>query len=185
MTSTLTRSTIVAATVVTAANGSLLDRALVATPAWNYLGTQAWADYSRRADLGAGDIVYPVEGILAWILILGAAASYVRFDRTAAPKAALPFTLAVLGALGWIGTTIKAAPIMQSLSDVGNDPVALSNAFHAFTLWGVYVRDGFTGLAFLAGIWAIIEVFRAHPNPTSIPSAREDTDQERPRITEP
>jgi hypothetical protein len=160
MASTLTRSLVVAATVVTAANGSLLDRALIATPAWNYLGVQAWAAYSRHADLGVGNIVYPVEGILAWVLILAAAASYFSFDRAVIPKAALPIVLTVLGALGWIGTTVKAAPVMQSVARLGDDPLALRSAYHEFTLWGVYVRDGFTGLAFLAAIWSIIEVFR-------------------------
>ncbi|MCX5247128.1 hypothetical protein OG895_18170 [Streptomyces sp. NBC_00201] len=139
----------------------MLDRALIATPAWNDLGVQAWAAYSRHADLGTGNIVYPIEGILTWIVIFAMAASYLRSDRTVARKAARPVSLAAVGALGWIGTTIIAAPVMQSVRHLGSDPVALHHAFNVFTLWGVYVRDAFTGLTFLACIWTVIEVFRA------------------------
>jgi len=56
----ITLGLVVAATVIGGLFSSLLDRALVATPAWRHLGVQAWADYSRHADLASGKIVYPI-----------------------------------------------------------------------------------------------------------------------------
>ena len=60
----LTGGLIIAATVVVGLFASLLDRAFVATPAWRELGVQAWADYSRHADLHNGLVVYSVGGVL-------------------------------------------------------------------------------------------------------------------------
>ncbi|MGH3427080.1 MAG: hypothetical protein ACRD3Q_17305 [Terriglobales bacterium] len=150
----VTRGLLVAATVVGGLFGSLLDRALVATPAWRHLGVQTWADYSRHADLGPGNVVYPVGGALLWALILAAAVSY-RLDR-AAPRAAGPPTyLAALSAIGAIAATIIAAPIMQSVGDLGNDPAALQSAFDRFTLWGIYVRGAFFTSSFIFTVWAL------------------------------
>ncbi|MGH7748647.1 MAG: hypothetical protein ACREQ5_28390, partial [Candidatus Dormibacteria bacterium] len=154
---------LVGAVAATALFGSLLDRALVATPAWDRLGVQAWADFSRHADLGTGNVVYPVGGILCWVLILAAAVNYVVFDRTTPRTLAVPVTLAVLGAFGEIATTIKAAPVMQGVAHLGNDQAALRAAFEQFTLWGVYVRGGFFALALLGSIWALVEAFRVPP----------------------
>ena len=82
MRTSITFGLVVAATVVGGLFGSLLDRALVATPAWRHLGVQAWVDYSRHADLGPGKIAYPIGAILLWALIFAAAVSNNR-DRSA------------------------------------------------------------------------------------------------------
>ncbi len=134
--------------------GSLLDRALVATSAWRQLGVHAWADYSRRADLGPGDIFYPVGGILLWALIFAAAVSQ-RLDRSALRKAGLPIYLAALFSIGAIIATIVTAPVMQSVGSLGNDTVALQSVFGRFTLWGVYIRGVFFALSFLCTVWAL------------------------------
>ena len=156
---------VVAATVVGGLFGSLLDRALIATNAWRQLGVHAWADYSRHADLGPGDIVYPIGGILWWALIFAAAVSQ-RLDHRAPRKAGLPIYLATLFSIGAIIATIIAAPTMQSVGSLGNDPVALQSAFDRFTLWGVYIRGVFFALTFLCTVWALTVtsrgVARAH-----------------------
>ena len=146
---------VVAATVIGGLFGSLLDRALVATDAWRHLGVHAWADYSRLADLGPGDIVYPIGGILWWVLIFAAAVSQ-RLDRSAPRHAGLPIYLAALFAIGAIIATIIAAPTMQSVGSLGNDPFALQSAFDRFTLWGVYIRGAFFALSYLCTVWALI-----------------------------
>jgi hypothetical protein len=55
----VTRGLLIASTAVGGLMGSLLDRAVVATPAWRKLGPVAWAAYSRHADLGNGQIPVP------------------------------------------------------------------------------------------------------------------------------
>lgn len=154
MRSSVTLWLVVAATVVGGLFGSLLDRALVATTAWQHLGVHAWADYSSHADLGPGDIIYPIGGILWWALIFAAAVSQ-RLDHRAPRKAGLPIYLAALFSIGAIIATIIAAPTMQSVSSLGNNPVALQAAFDRFTLWGVYIRGAFFALTFLCTVWAV------------------------------
>ena len=43
--------------------GGNVDRALVAMPAWRHVGPVAWADFSRYADLGNGQILYPLMAV--------------------------------------------------------------------------------------------------------------------------
>jgi hypothetical protein len=45
---------------------------------------------------------------------------------------------------------------MQSVSSLGNDPVALQSGFDRFTLWGVYIRGVFFTLGFLCTVWALV-----------------------------
>ena len=62
--------------------GGVVDRAIVGGPAWQELGAQAWAQYSRLADLGAGLLAYPIEGIGSTLLSLAATIShYVESSR--------------------------------------------------------------------------------------------------------
>jgi hypothetical protein len=159
MRTSITRRLVVAATVVGGLFSSLLDRALVATPAWRQLGVQAWADYSRHADLGTGEIVYSIGGILLWALVFAAAVSH-RLDHSAPRAAGVPIYLAALCAIGAIITTIIAAPIMQSVGSLGNDSVALQSAFDRFTLWGIYIRGVFFTLSFLCTVWAVVVTSR-------------------------
>jgi hypothetical protein len=83
-----TRALIIGTVVVAAFGGALIDRAVVATPAWEQLGPAAWAAYSCHADLGNGLIAYPIYGIGLAVLAIAAAISY-RFDR-GAPRSASP-----------------------------------------------------------------------------------------------
>jgi hypothetical protein len=55
--------------------GTSVDRVIVGGPAWHELGAAAWLEYSRRADLGAGLVAYPIEGIGAALLAIAATVS--------------------------------------------------------------------------------------------------------------
>jgi hypothetical protein len=155
----LTGGLIVAAVLVIGLFASLLDRALVATPAWRELGVQAWADYSRHADLNHGMVIYPVGGILCVLLVFAAALAY-RLDRSAPRRAGPPLYLAALAALGAIVTTIVSAPAMLHLGQLSDtDTAALQHAFETFTLWGVYVRGVCFAAMFVCLVWALVTYF--------------------------
>jgi hypothetical protein len=55
--------------------GGVIDRIIVGAPAWHQLGAEAWLQYSRQADLRAGLLAYPIEGIGSTLLIIAAAVS--------------------------------------------------------------------------------------------------------------
>ena len=150
----ITRALVIATVVVAAFGASIVDRAIVATPAWRALGPAAWAAYSRHADLGNGVVVYAIYGVGLAVLTLAAAISY-RFDRATPRSAGPPIYLAALCAMGVIATTIKAAPIMLGVPDLGNDVAALQDAFDQFTFWGLYIRGALATVALLAGVWAL------------------------------
>jgi hypothetical protein len=161
----LTGGLIVAATVAVGLFDSLLDRAFVATPAWRELGVQAWADYSRHADLHNGLVVYSVGGILCWVLVFAAALTC-RLDRSAPRQARPPLYLAALAALGAIITTIVAAPTMMHVGQLSDtDTIALHNAFETFTVRGIYVRGVCFAAIFVCSVWALVTYFRYRPAP--------------------
>jgi hypothetical protein len=156
----VTAMLIIAATVVVGLFGSLLDRAVVATPAWRDLGVQAWADYSRHADLHNGLVVYSIGGISCWVLVFAAALAY-RLDRSAPRQAGLPIYLAAAGAVGAIVTTVVAAPAMMHVGQLSDtDIAALHDAFETFTLWGVYARGACFAAMFVCSLWALVTYFR-------------------------
>jgi hypothetical protein len=153
MTSTTTRNLLVAATLVGGLlAGANVDRALVAMPAWQQVGPEAWAAFSRHADLGNGLVLYPVEAIGGSLLTLGAALS-IRRDPTAPRSAVLPIYAASVLAIAGLALTLKAAPIMLSIKD-STDPQALHGAFEAFYFWGG-IRGVCQVLAFFALLRAV------------------------------
>ena len=163
-TTSVTRALVLAATVVSGLFFSL-DRALVVTPGWTHLSVQAWASFSRHADLGEGNIVYPLGGILTWALVFAAVISY-SLERSRPRAAGPPIYLAALAALGAIATTIIAAPVMQHVGHIpDSDLTALHHAFSVFTLWGVYVRSAFFTLIFLSSVWALAAISLHQPSP--------------------
>ena len=52
------------------------------------------------------------------------------------------------------------ATVMQDVSALGNDPIALQSAFDRFTLGGVYIRGVFFALSFLYTLWALVVTSR-------------------------
>lgn len=152
--------TVAAAIVNGLLAGGNVDRALVAMPAWREVGLSNWADFSRHADLGRGQIIYPVLAIGGTLLSLSAAVLFVcRYGR---PRGAL--WMIVAGAalmLVSLPISFKAAPFMLSLRHVGNaDTVALGRAFDGFEFWG-RGQGILHVLAFAANLAAMIALTRA------------------------
>jgi hypothetical protein len=138
--------------------GGVVDRMVVGGPAWQELGPQAWAQFSRLADLATGLVAYPIEGIGSTLLTLAATVSH-YVERRRAPSA----TMALYGAsavsvVGLLLTT-RAAPVMLSLPSLQTE-AAIRHAFDQFFLWGLYLRGTADVLAFIALIWALSSLDR-------------------------
>jgi hypothetical protein len=131
-----------------------LNRTLVEMPAWHHLGAGAWATFSRTADLGNGEILYPLVGIGGTVSILAAAIAF-RFSSRRPWSVALPLYVAALMAVGGLLITTKAAPIMLSLHRIGDDPAALRQAFEGFYRWDS-IRAVLGALGYCAEIWALV-----------------------------
>ena len=131
-----------------------LARTLVEMPAWRHLGAEAWAAFSRSADLGNGKIMYPLAGIGGTVLILAAATAF-RLSPRRPWSVAIPLYGAALMAICVMLTTTQAAPIMLSLYRIGDDPAALRQAFEGFYRWDS-IRAVFGALEGCAEIWALV-----------------------------
>jgi hypothetical protein len=154
MASARTRVLLAAATFLSGMlAGGAADRVIVGGPAWHALGAPAWAQYSRLADLGPGLITYPVEGIGSTLPIFATAISC-HFDRPAARAVSLPLYFAVVFSIIGLLLTVKAAPIMLSLT-ASQSPAAVERAFDEFYFWGLYLRGFVDVLAFAALVWAL------------------------------
>ena len=133
--------------------GTVVDRALVGGPAWHALGAQAWAEFSRRADLGTGLVAYPIEAVGTTLLLIAALMSsrlHAAATRTATASIAVALGLSLIGLL----ITVKAASIMLSLRTA--DPaVSAQQVFDQFFFWGLYLRGAVDVLTFGAAIWAL------------------------------
>lgn len=128
--------------------GGVIDRVIVGGPAWHELGAEAWAQYSRHADLGSGLVAYPIKGIGATLLIIAAAVScYLESIRQ--PGVTIPLYCAVAFSVAGLLLTIKAAPIMLGLPTL-QDAAAIERAFDEFFVWGLYLRGSVDTLAFCA-----------------------------------
>ena len=123
-------------------------------PAWRHLGAGAWAAFSRMADLGNGEILYPLVGIGGTVSILAAAIAF-RLSPRRPWSVALPLYVAALMAVGGLLITTQAAPIMLSLHRIGDDPAALRQAFEGFYRWDS-IRAVFGALGYCAEIWALV-----------------------------
>jgi hypothetical protein len=165
MASSVTISLVVAATAVSGLlAGTNIDRLFVQMPAWEQEGVLAWATYRRKADLGNGLVLYPLEAIGGALLTVCAAVAF-YFDRTAPRSAAVPIYAALVLVLGGLLATTQAAPYMLSLREIGNDPAGLQRAFDGFNRWGM-VRVVFQVLAFGANLWALVSVLKSKSSPT-------------------
>ena len=131
-----------------------LNRTLVEMPAWRHLGAQAWAAFSRSADLGNGTILYPLAGIGSVVLVLAAAIVF-RLGPRRPWSAAIPVYGAALMAICVMLTTTQAAPIMLSLHRIGDDPRALQQAFEGFYRWDS-IRAVIGMLEGFLEIWALV-----------------------------
>jgi len=154
--------TVAAAVVNGLLAGGNVDRALVAMPAWREVGLSHWADFSRHADLGRGQLIYPAMAIGGTLFSLSAAILFGWLHGR--PHGAL--WLVVAGATLMIVSlpiSFKAAPFMLSLRHINDsETVALSRAFDGFEFWGR--EQGILHvLAFGANLGAMIALTRAQP----------------------
>src|SRR5262245_35728298 len=130
-----TRLLLIAATVLAGLLAGVdFDRAFVAMPAWEKVGAVPWAEFSRRADLGNGLLLYPIEAIGSTLFALATAACS-RLDPRHVRRAALPLYAAALFAVAGLALTVIAAPIMLGIRDV-TDAATLDRALHGFRFWG-------------------------------------------------
>lgn len=158
MTSTLTRNIAVAASALGGIlAGANLDRSIVQMPAWQHVGAHAWAQYSRKADLGNGRLFYAPLAIGSTILTIAAAiASHTEKSDL---SARIPLNVAATLEVGGLLATIRAAPQMFSLRRIGDDPVALQQAHDKFLYWGS-IRSALQVLAFVAQLWALLRMIQ-------------------------
>lgn len=156
MSSLVTRSLVIGATILGGIiAGFSLNRMLVELPAWQHLGAEAWARYTRAADLSRGFAVYPTEGLAALILTLGAASS-LHFDPRVPRSAAWPLYLAAVTALlAFIVTRFLVAPnvlcLKKGIADVG----LLQQALVKTTQWW-FAKTILHILTFVCNIWALV-----------------------------
>jgi len=128
------------------------DRTLVAMPAWQTVGASAWATFSRQADLGNGLVLYPLEAIGAFLLLIAVSLS-LRLDGVPWSRIPLPLWIAI-GASG-VGLllTLVAAPIMFSIR-AATETALLQAALADFRFFGD-VRGAFQVLAFVFAVVAL------------------------------
>jgi hypothetical protein len=124
MPSARTRLLLAAATFVSGIlAGGVVDRVVVGGPAWHELGAEAWAAYSRHADLGNGLVAYPVEAIGGALLIVSAAVSN-YFDRGWLPDDGLSPLCGRIFAR-WLGAHCKSS---TNHAGAGRAPIAFRDA---------------------------------------------------------
>jgi hypothetical protein len=135
--------------------GGNVDRALIANPSWHQVGTVAWANFSRHADLGNGQLVYPIMAISGTILSILAAVLFILASRKSS-RAAIPILLAAGLMLASLPISFRAAPFMLSLRQINNDDMAaLARAFSGFEFWG-RLQGLLHAAAFCANIWSLV-----------------------------
>jgi hypothetical protein len=142
--------------------GGVVDRVVVGGSAWHELGAEAWAAYSRHADLGNGLVAYPIEAIGGTLLIIAAAVSNC-FDRSVNSAITTLLYCAVVFSLIGLALTAKAAPIMFGLA-VPQSVSATQHAFDEFFLWGLYLRGTTIVLTFIAVTWSLTRLNKSRGN---------------------
>jgi hypothetical protein len=170
MSSRLTRSLVVAATLATGflANG-LMHRGVIEMTAWQQTGPLAWAAFSRHADLAFPALfIYPLEAFSGAILSIAVVISF-RRDGSQPRSALVPVYGAALMTIGGLLATTQAAPIMMSVSHLGDNVAALQRALNGFQFWGD-VRGTFQLLAFVASVWSMAAILPTSKSAEDPPS---------------
>jgi hypothetical protein len=140
-----------------AANGLVagvsFEVAAVKLPARRRIGSVAYAQFARGADLGNGKVVYPALAIVTALLTF--AATLVAYLRLAGSAITLALGLASLGTVLHFAATAKAAPIMLSIgrAPLDEEPV-LRDKLDRFTRWHA-VRAALQFLTFIFALWAV------------------------------
>jgi hypothetical protein len=134
--------------------GLSLDRSFVALPAWRQVGVEAWAAFSRHADLGRGMLLYPVLGLGGPLLAMATAVAFIVESGPA--SAVIPVFGSVALSVGHVLATARAGPNMLRVRRT-NDGVELERAFTGFEHWQA-VRAVLQVLAFGSSTWALVAV---------------------------
>jgi hypothetical protein len=121
--------------------GVSLGRSVVELPAFARIGADAWAAYSREADLRNGRFWYPALAIGGTALTL-----------IAATRRRAMWPAAVLAAAGLLATA-KAGPNVLRISRE-RDARTVQTSFEAFRRWHG-VRAALQGVAFVASVVAL------------------------------
>ena len=155
--------TLLFVTIAALTNGLLaggnVDRLLVASPAWEQVGLNGWADFSRAADLGHGQIVYPLMALGSTVLAVLAAVPFV-WKRQFPRYTVVPVGLSAAFMIVALPFSLKAVPFMQSLRSIPDgDIAALAQAFAGAHFWGRF-QGYFHLAAFCSQLWAIAALAR-------------------------
>jgi hypothetical protein len=102
------------------AAGATADQAVKQLPARHRIGSLAYAQYARAADLGTGLVWYPPLGLGAAATTLAAATIGLRRHPSSTHRAAL--IAATVGTLAHIASTARAAPTLLTLRHGDLDP---------------------------------------------------------------
>ena len=139
--------------------GMAFDRSAVQFNAWWHVGATSWAAFTREADLGRGFILYPIIGIGALALCIGAAIAF-RLTRPAASSAAIPiYAAAVLSVAALIVTQQALAPHVLALRSINGDLAALQLTFEKVAKWWI-IKTVLHMMTFAANIWALAALDR-------------------------
>lgn len=156
----LTLILILAATVVTGLlAGMSLDKAAVQLPARHRMGIIAFAGFSRANDLGNGLIAYPMFGIAAALLTLGAGVA--AFASGTPLSQAWPIYVSASLALLHSAATARAAPNMLRLRRPTDEEAVLASTLDNFARWH-NVRAILQLLNFIALIAALVTYIGVH-----------------------
>ena len=135
--------------------GGNIDRYLVQVPGWRHLNILYWKEYSLHTDLGNGLLVYPIEAIGSFLLLI---ASSIIVLTSGLKSVTWPIYLATLFSAIGLVLTIFAAPIMLSLPTSANDPEIQQQLFNRFHFWGL-LRAIAQIISFGTCVWAMGKVF--------------------------
>ena len=134
--------------------GFSVNRLLVELPAWAVLGPEQWASFTRRADLGKGLVVYPIEGLAALVCSVGAAV-LAHLDRSE-QSALLPLHLAgVAAVIAFVVTRFLIAPEVLTLRGDLPNPSSIQNAFASIRSWW-QLKAGLHAITFACNIWGLM-----------------------------
>ena len=159
MVSFVTKGLMVGATLFTGIlAGVTANRASVQLPAWERIGLIPWANFTRAENFGVGAIFYPVLGLTALLLTLGAAIAFWRDPATSRSLGFPIYAAAVLAVVWAIVTRGVLVPAMFSLRAAGNNTIELQQIFRTVTRWSG-VNDILHVLTFALNLWALAEVF--------------------------
>lgn len=130
-----------------------VDRYIVQFPAFDHMDLGTWAEYSRHADLGNGLLLYPVEAIGSFLLLL-AASIIMLLNKDTFKTISVPLLTAVILAASGLLFSTFAAPVMLGVRDLGNDTELLRQAYASFYFWGFF-RAIVQTLSFFAAVWTL------------------------------